>query len=159
MSTNGTGNKVEMGENEHRDARGRFTKGWRGGGRPQGSLDKALAIRELVIQHALSRTPEGKTHVQDALERLHDSDPKSYMKIVDGVLPKNLAPRAATGGLTLAALIRILDQQPARIVDARVIETPAIAAPVDELLDDDDGGDDDDGDDDDDPADGESENQ
>ena len=137
---------------------GRFLKGNRG--KPVGVRDKAVRIRELVIQHALSRTPEGKTHVQDALERLHDSDPKSYMKVVDGVLPKNLAPRTATSQLTLAALISVLDQQPARLIDARVVATPAIAAPAvdEELLDQDDGDDSDDEDGDDDPDDDESEN-
>lgn len=142
MSANGTGIIVEADKVEHRDVRGRFTKGWKGGGRPQGSLDKALAIRELVFAHALGKTEDGKIRAVDALERVREQDPTAYLKLISSTMPKSLAPRAATGNLTLAALIQVLDQQPARLVDARVIETPAIAAPDEELLGDD--GDDDD---------------
>ena len=142
-------------------ASGKFLPGNRGGGRPVGSKDKQSRLRDLILDHALGRTEDGKIRAVDTLERVREEDPTAYLKLVSSTLPKNPSPRATTGGLTLAALIQVLDQQPAKLIDARVIESPVIAAvePVDEkLLDsgDDDDPDPDDGDED--PDDDESEN-
>lgn len=70
--------------NENRDGKGRFLTGNKGGGRKKGSRNK---LSEVFLSTIVEDFTE---HGADALSRLREADPATYLRIMVAILPKHL---------------------------------------------------------------------
>lgn len=70
--------------NENRDGKGRFLTGNKGGGRKKGSRNK---LSEVFLNTIVEDFIE---HGAEALSRLREADPATYLRIMVAILPKHL---------------------------------------------------------------------